>query len=298
VLPLEPLWEPELATLRRRIVALSLALRLEDFGVAAVVSGRLARSMASARRLLADLEVPLPTGAAAMMRSHLRAAERLQVELPAIVTPRDLHRLQRWVAAPPSLGAAGARADLFELDGRNKDLRLGALSQLHLLQCQLAGARLHRASFCDSVLDGCDLTSVDARGSLWRGAVVMQGRLRGAGLAEAQLAGALFSDCDLRGADLSASRGAGNGATGSMWIRCDLRDTRWTRRALAGAHFVACRLDGVRDFVLASDTVAVRCQPPLEGPPPLPQARQLSRRRAEPMSPPAPSGASGALRVA
>lgn len=253
----------EQAALRRLVVALALAMRLEDRGVAAAVAARLWRAASRAERWLAGEARGLPAGASAAIRAHLRAAERLLAAAPTEVSREDLHRLQRWMTAPPSLGAAGSRADLFDLDGRGKNLELAALSQLHLLSCRLAGARLARASFAHAVVDACDLSSADAYASRWRSALVLRGQLAGISLAEADLSGAIFSDCDLRGADLSALTG-GAGGEGAMWIRCDLRDSTWRGRRLENAHFVACRLDGVRELALADTTTLVRCEPALD----------------------------------
>lgn len=253
----------EQAALRRLVVSLALAMRLEDRGIAAAVAARLWRAAGRASRWLAGDARGLPAGASAAIRAHLRAAERLLATAPVEVSREDLHRLQRWMTAPPSLGAAGSRADLFDLDGRGKNLELAALSQLHLLSCRLAGARLARASFAHAVIDACDLSSADAYASRWRGSLVLRGQLAGISLAEAELSGAIFSDCDLRGADLSALTGGASGE-GAMWIRCDLRDSTWRGRLLEHAHFVACRLDGVRDLVLADTTTLVRCEPALD----------------------------------
>ncbi len=253
----------EQAALRRLVVSLALAMRLEDRGVAAAVAARLWRAVGRAERWLGGEARGLPAGASAAIRAHLRAAERLLAAAPIEVSREDLHRLQRWMTAPPSLGAAGSRADLFDLDGRGKNLELAALSQLHLLSCRLAGARLARASFAHAVVDACDLSSADAYASRWRGALVLRGQLAGISLAEAELSGAIFSDCDLRGADLSALTGGASGE-GAMWIRCDLRDSAWRGRRLENAHFVACRLDGARELSLADTTTLVRCEPALD----------------------------------
>jgi uncharacterized protein YjbI with pentapeptide repeats len=258
--PFDPVAEQ--AALRRLVVSLGVAMRLGDGGIAAAVAARLWRAAGRASRWLAQEARARPASEAAMIRVHLRAAERLLAEAPAEVSREDLHRLQRWMTAPPSLGAAGARADLFDLDGRGKNLELAALAQLHLLSCQLAGARLARTSFQGAVVDACDLSSADAYCSRWRGALVLRGQLAGVSLAEAELTEAIFSDCDLRGADLTTAAGAGT--AGSMWIRCDLRDSGWSGRQLSEVHFVGCRLDGARELVFADSTTLVRCDPAVD----------------------------------
>lgn len=245
-------------------MALAIALRLEDRGVAAVVAARLRWSATRAFELLGEGDGQLPAAPSALLRLHLRAAQRLLDDVPVDVTPRELHRLQRWVAAPPSLGGAGGNADLFDLQGRGRELTSTVFSQLHLLQCQLERAHLGRACFREAFVDSCELTAADARESRWGGAVVMRSRLAGASLFAAELAGAIFSDCDLRGADLR-DRPGGSGASRSMWIRCDLRNTVWKHRDLAGAHFVGCRLAGARELEAAPGTYLVRCQPPTPG---------------------------------
>lgn len=288
--------DAELGRLARHLSALALALRLDDRGVAAVAAARLRRSAGAAIALVAEGGEALPAAPSALLRVHLRAAQRLLDDVPAELAPVELHRLQRWVAAPASLGGAGSNADLFELRGSGQPLGATVLSQLHLLQCQLEGAQLVGSSFREAFLDGCDLTGADLAESRWSGAVVMRGAAQGASFRGAHLDEVIFSDCDLRGADLrgggadeeatrrvelggepggQAARirgadrrravgcsGGSSSAARSMWIRCDLRNTVWTRRQLRGAHFVGCRLDGALGLEELPALQQVRCQPP------------------------------------
>lgn len=256
--------ESLVSRLRRRALALAVAQRLGDRGAASIVAERLRRSVREAQAQIAS--GALPVARAATLASHVRAARRLLQGAPERVSARALHH---WTAAPPSLGRAGAAADLFDLDGRGAELERARLGELHLLQCQLAGAKLYGASLESALLDSCDLTSIDGRASRWRDAVVLRGRLQGAALAGADLEGVLFSDCDLRGADLGGEPGGGGKAARSLWIRCDLRNTVWTHRVLIDAHFVSCRLEDARELRLGEGGSAVRCEPALgyEAPP-------------------------------
>lgn len=267
------------ALLRRRAAALAVALRLGDRGAGALLASRLRKATAEGEAVIAGRG--LPVAQAAALAAELRAARRLLAQVAEPVTAGQLHR---WMAAPPSLGRAGAGADLFDLDGRGAALERAQLGQLHLLQCQLAGAQLFGADLAGAMLDSCDLTSIDGRASRWRDALVLRGRLQGAALAGADLRGAIFSDCDLRGADLSdvarAQGGGEGGAARSIWIRCDLRNTVWTHRDLAQAHFAGCRLADARELRLGPGGSAVRCEPELaaERDPPQARAAPVARR--------------------
>jgi uncharacterized protein YjbI with pentapeptide repeats len=246
----------ELATVRRQVVALAVATRVDDRGLQAVIAARLRRSLARAASKLSE-EPQGEAAARALLRSHALAAERLFAEPPGSLTEAQATRLQRWVTAPTSLGGPGASADLFELQAGGADLSSSALAQLHLLGCRLRGANLTAASVRSSVVDGCDLARAVLEATDWRGALVIHTGLQRATLNGAVLDAAIFADCDLRDADLRAGT-----ARESIWIRCDLRGTSWTGRTMTHSHFVACRLAGARGLDTAAGVNLVRCDPP------------------------------------
>lgn len=264
-----------LATARREILQLAIAIAVVDEDGAAVASARLRWALCVAEQLAASRSFTPPDEAAQLesVRAHANrwlstAPREFTVSALLRMAARDTARRAR---GEPFIDATNASVEGLFLDGLvlSLCLRKAALAEVtarhalmndtdataaHFRACRLYGCSMERATFDDARFDECDLSGAGLDGSSWRRSTALYSTLMGTSLRDANLEEVTFVDCDLRWATLDITNLASrSGLRGARFVRCDLRETSWLARDLGGVSFIDCKLYGVRGAPMMSD---------------------------------------------
>jgi hypothetical protein len=200
-----------------------------------------------------------------------------------------------WASCPP----ACQKADFRQADLRQTNLNQADLSEANLAEANLAGMDLQEANLYFAILKaanlrGANLRGAGLRGSYLSGADLSQADLRQADLGGARLDEANLFEADLRGANFTGADFAGANLRVARLDETTQLSPKWrlvweivnqdqVGRYLVGADLSQADLGEAAESLVPAPRLCQRdrraaARPPLHGPEPAREPRQIPRR--------------------